>query len=44
MQAFLKRNNLGKYNEEEMERLRLEKEREDKEEADKMATMKVGDR
>ena len=44
MQAFLKRNNLGKYNEEEMERLRLEKEREDKEEADKMATMKIGDR
>ena len=27
-----------------MERLRLEKEREDKEEADKMATMKIGDR
>lgn len=44
VQAFLKRNNLGKYNEEEMEKLRLEKEKEDKEEADRMATMKVGDR
>lgn len=42
--AYLKRNKLGKYNEEEMEKLRIEKEKEDKEEADKLATMKVGDR
>jgi len=35
---------LGKYNEEEMDRLRIEKEKEDKAEADKMATMKIGDR
>ena len=35
---------MGKYNEEEMEKLRIEKEKEDKEEADKLATMKVGDR
>ena len=40
----LQRNKLGKYNEEEMEKLRIEKETEDKEEADKLATMKVGDR
>ena len=40
----LQRNKLGKYNEDEMEKLRIEKELEDKEEADKLATMKVGDR
>lgn len=44
VKAYLQRNKLGKYNEEEMERLRIEKEKEDKEEADKLATMKIGDR
>jgi len=44
VKAYLQRNKLGKYNEEEMEKLRIEKEKEDKEEADKVATMKVGDR
>jgi len=44
VKAYLQRNKLGKYNEEEMEKLRIEKETEDKEEADKLATMKVGDR
>ncbi len=44
VQDFLKKNNLGKYNEEERKRLEEEKARQQKEEQDAADAIKVGDR
>jgi len=44
VKAYLQRNRLGKYNAEEMEKLRTEKEKEDEAERRLVADMSVGDR
>jgi len=44
VRAYLQRNRLGKYNEEEMEQLRIEKEKEEAAEKALVSQMKVGDR
>lgn len=44
VKSFLERNKLGKYNEEEMARLEMEKMKIEEEEKAKAGTMKVGDR
>jgi len=44
VRAYLQRNKLGKYNEEEMEKLRIEKEQEDNAEKELVSKMKIGDR
>lgn len=44
MKAFLQKNKLGKYNEEELARMQEEKEAAEKAEQDKASTFNVGDR
>lgn len=44
VKAFLQKNKLGKYNEEEQARIQAEKEAAEKAEEDKASTFNVGDR